>query len=258
MLSHEIGNAVIDAAMGALFTRYFNRPSSELKVSSAEFEEKHISGLFTVKSHEGIIQRIPGDHKSKYYGYIEFGKLRYAVPSKYRKIRNVSIIYSTDDFWNEPDDLEHLKKNIEQERLSKKTRNPHNHSKELIFETNLDTYFYSRKEYCIKNFLILVDGGKKGYDMFVLQTFQDALFSWEDKYSIDDEGKITSYKMIMKPQRIKRRKGLKQRVCHLNELDEMAKPFEIDGKHIFVGKGTLLFKDYIQDFNDKYNLRFTD
>lgn len=241
------------------FSKYLNERSKELKVENAAFVEKNIDEKTLMKISSKKEQISPkdrekvGKHINEYYCYAELGELIYSISSKYKKIKNVSIMYANDDFLDEPQNLNDLKNDLNFDKLHKKSKKG-----KPVFKTNCELYYFSKSKYCIKNFLVLVNGGKKGFDLFILQTFQDALAKWKTIYDVDDEKNITSFKLQFTPQRFKNRKGLKNRVVTLNKLEEMKNPFIIDGEQISVGQGTKLFYEFVKDFNAKNDLNLLD
>ncbi len=81
-----------------------------------------------------------------------------------------TLIYSNDDIGESVNNIKDFCNSLRYERLHQKIR-----SGLTIFKSQCNLYYTSTSNKRIKNFLVRVDGAKKGYDLFILQTLQSPL-----------------------------------------------------------------------------------
>ncbi|MGZ9850988.1 hypothetical protein [Limosilactobacillus ingluviei] len=229
-----------------------------MHVEDAYFQEKRlrIGETLTLKLSAHIPpfnSRTPGEFVRDNYIYSEVGQLFFSLENNIRRLKSVTLIYSDDDTVESVDDINAFCRSLKCEKLHQKSRKG-----SLRFKLNCDLYFISADMRKIKNYLVFVDGAKKGYDLFVLQTFQTPLGKYRENYSIGNNKKITDYN-IQTPVKFETKKHkIANRIIKLNELDKMLEPFTVNNYKIEPGEETESFKSFIESFRSAYNLRVVD
>lgn len=234
-----------------------NSKQKKLKVEEAYFQEKSLGDLTRLRFEGSPVRPedrlVFGEHKKESYIYAETGMLSCALSGKIRKLKNVTLIYSNDDVYDSINSVTNVRNfcnSLSYEKLHRKSRNglP-------IFNSKCDLCYVSGSKSRIKNFLICIDGAKKGYDLFVLQTFQSPLGNYFTSFSIDENKDIISYKMSIPTRMTKKRdSGITNRVVMLDNLNAMMKPFFVNGIKVTPGDETEAFKSFISSFKSVYEL----
>lgn len=142
---------------------------------------------------------------------------------------------------------------MEVEKLRKKTKKG-----DVCFQSDCQLIYNSSSEKRIKNFLVFVDGGKKGYDLFVVQTVQTPVFEGVTKYEVNEAHKLTNLSMEIRPWNKLDKHKMTSRVVLLNNLEEMLKPISHPSGSIEVGNETKLFKEFVEQFNSAYNFNLIE
>lgn len=254
-ISGDIISGLVVETVSKLFQKFLDRPSRELKIADAYFREKYVDRKTLKISSTPItpeVRKVVGRHIVKGYIYAETGSLFFSLRSKLKNIRGVQLIFSNDDLSENVNNIKALKNNLAYEKLRKKSRRG-----EVEFKTECELMYVSNNDLRIKNFLIFVDAGKYGYDMFVLQTVQSPIASYAHKFDINQNGDVTSYKTELSLVS-KRNFTIKHRVVLLNNLDKIMDPFIVSNIKINPGIETLEFKNFIEKYNSAYNLRIED
>lgn len=256
-------NTVVSSIVSKSVTNVINRimdvyGKKKLHVEDAYFQEKRLRIGETLelklRAHiPPLNSRIPGEFVRDRYIYSEVGQLFFSLENNIRRLKSVTLIYSDDDTVESVDDINAFCRSLKCEKLHQKSRKG-----SLRFKLNCDLYFISADMRKIKNYLVFVDGAKKGYDLFVLQTFQTPLGKYRENYSIGNNKKITDYN-IQTPVKFETKKHkIANRIIKLNELDKMLEPFTVNNYKIEPGEETESFKSFIESFRSAYNLRVVD
>ncbi|MBB1086033.1 hypothetical protein [Limosilactobacillus fastidiosus] len=224
----------------------------KLKVENAYFQEKSFVNLtklrFTGASIRPEDRFAPGEHKIDSYIYAETGMLFCSLQGKVRRLRNATLIYSNDDVNESVKNISDFCNSLVFKKLHQKSR-----SGMTVFDSKCDLCYTSKSTRRIKNFLVCIDGAKKGYDLFIIQTLQSPLGKYTSSFSIDENGNVTKYDMSIPTTFTKRGDtGITNRIVMLDDLDSMMKPFFVNGVRTIPSNETESFKSFISSFKASY------
>ena len=229
----------------------FQNKNSDFKINDVILEEK-------IVHKKDVVASIPlrnytslpkGNHTFPYFAFSEIGNLQFTT-NQNTKLKNVKLIYSIDDQLENTDNIENLTNILKFEKLKKKSK-----KNEKIFRSDCPLVFSSENKFRIKNFLVCVDAGKKGYDCFVIQTFQAALFEYFVSCKINSNLECENFGVIFPVEPLKNRFKMQHRIIRLNNLDSLVDDFIIDGNFYKTGIHTLHFKNFVKFFYDAYNFQ---
>lgn len=229
-----------------------NNQPSKIKISDAYFKERYVSESMKLQLKGETItpedRKVQGKHvTTSHYLYAELGSLLFSIEGKFRRIRGVSLIHSSDDSEETVDDYENIKRELQFEKLQKSSR-----SGDVKFKSNCQLTYSSYSNFRIKNFLVCVDAGKKGFDVFVLQTLQSPIGKYHTEFVVGEEGDIVS--LQTQCQFLEKKFRVKHRIVLLNKLEEMVNPFMIANEKVYPGNSTKEFMEFVKNFISAYNL----
>lgn len=235
-----------------------NNNKKKLKVRDAYFQEKSLGDLtrlrFTGASIRPEDRLVPGEHEIDSYIYAETGMLFCSLQGKVRRLRNATLVYSNDDVKESVKNVNDFCNSLVFEKLHQKSR-----SGITVFNSKCDLCYTSKSTRRIKNFLICIDGAKKGYDLFILQTLQSPLGKYTSSFSIDENRNVTKYNMSIPATFTKKNDtGITNRIVMLDDLDSMMKPFFVNGVEVMPSNETEAFKSFISSFKASYEFRQTN
>lgn len=240
-----------------VFRKNFEEHTQNIKITDAYFREKNAQKekyyqFYRSKKITSDDRKFVGKFVSPVtYMYAGLGTILFS--SNIKKIRGAKLIYSRDDEYEQIDDVLSLAKSLEVEKLRKKTKKG-----DVCFQSDCQLIYNSSSEKRIKNFLVFVDGGKKGYDLFVVQTVQTPVFEGVTKYEVNEAHKLTNLSMEIRPWNKLDKHKMTSRVVLLNNLEEMLKPISHPSGSIEVGNETKLFKEFVEQFNSAYNFNLIE
>lgn len=232
----------------------FQYKNSDFKINDVILEEKHvqkkdIKASIPLRNYSSLSK---GSHTFPYFAFSEIGNLQFTI-NQNTKLKSVKLIYSIDDQLENTDDIENLTNILKFEKLNQKSR-----KNEKIFRSDCPLVFSSENKFRIKNFLVCVDAGKKGYDCFVIQTFQAALFEYFVTCKINSNSEFENFGIIFPADSLTNRFKMQHRIIRLDNLDSLVDDFIIDGNSYKTGIHTLHFKNFVKFFYDAYNFQQGD
>lgn len=253
--NNSIASGVVPGIIVNELTKMMDNNANKLKVTDAFFKEKNIGDVTKLRFDGETIRPedrlIVGQHKSIFYIYAETGFLFFTLQGKIKRLHNVTLIYSNDDLIENVENIKDFCESLNYERLHQKSRNGM-----PVFRSKCNLCYTSKSTKRIKNFLVCVDGAKKGYDFFVLQTLQSPLGKYSSSFVIDENQNITSSQMSIPAELTKKRDfGITDRIVKIDSLDKMMYPFFINGKKVMPGDETEAFKSFINSFKEAYELQ---
>lgn len=212
----------------------FQNKNGDFKINDVILEEKIVHKKDVVASIPlGNYASLPkGNHTFPYFAFSEIGNLQFTT-NQNTKLKNVKLIYSIDDQLENTDNIENLTNILKFEKLNQKSR-----KNEKIFRSDCPLVFSSENKFRIKNFLVCVDAGKKGYDCFVIQTFQAALFEYFVTCEINSNLEFENFGIIFPADSLKNRFKMQHRIIRLDNLDSLVDDFIIDGNSYKTGLHT--------------------
>lgn len=255
-------NAIISGIVSGVIvnelTKMMDRnEKKKIGVENAYFQEKNIRfGEKMMLELQGAEIKpkdriVPGKHIEENYVYAETGLLIFSLKNNIKRLNGVTLIYSNDDKRESIDSISEFCNSLKYERLHQKSR-----SENPVFKSKCDICYISHSKQRIKNFLVCVDGAKKGYDLFVLQILQSPLGKYSSEFSIDNSGSVTEYSIEIPRVFTKIRDiGITSRIIKLNQLEKMMEPFIINNREFMPGVETKFFKLFIDSFKAAYDLR---
>ncbi|MDE1507738.1 hypothetical protein [Ligilactobacillus salivarius] len=238
--------------MNKMFDSIIN---GELKVQEAYFKEKNFGNKINLALPWELVNHeyssIVGEHKQEHYIYAETGDLLFSLKKNIKKLQNVTLIYSNDDINESVHNIKEFCHSLTSEKLNPKSRKGMPR-----FRSKCELFYISKNSVRIKNSLICVNGGKKGYDLFVLQTIQSPLGKYTTSFTIDDSRKTKDIRLEAPLTLIKKRDfGITSRIVLLNDLSSMMNPFFVNNRKVIPGEETEAFKLFIDSFKSAYELR---
>lgn len=254
---NSIISGVISGVIVNTMTKMMDKGNKRIDVEDAYFQEKNVKfdeKMMVVLKGTKILPKdrmIPGKHIEENYVYAEKGLVTFSLKDNIKRLNGVTLIYSDDDKIESVDNIKEFCNSLKYERLHSKSRkgNP-------VFKSKCDICYVSNSRNKIKNFLVCVDGAKKGYDLFVLQTLQSPLGKYSSEFSIDENKNIIGYKIAAPITYTKVKDiGITNRVIKLDQLEKMMDPFIVNGREFFPGIETKAFKLFIDSFKSAYELR---
>lgn len=232
----------------------FQYKNNDFKINDVILEEKHvqkkdIKASIPLRNYSSLSK---GNHTFPYFAFSEIGNLQFTI-NQNTKLKSVKLIYSIDDQLEKIDNIENLTNVLKFEKLKQKSR-----KNEKIFHSDCPLVFSSENKFRFKNFLVCVDAGKKGYDCFIIQTFQAALFEYFVLCEINSNLEFENFKIIFPAYSLKNRFKMQHRIIRLDNLDSLVDDFIIDGNSYKTGVHTLHFKNFVKFFYDAYNFQQCD
>lgn len=253
---NAITSGVVSGTIVNVLTRMFdNTTHRELKVQEAYFQEKNLGDNLNIELPWKMLNLedclTVGEHKQEYYIYAETGNLLFSLQKNIKKLQNVTMIYSNDDITESVNNVEGFCHSLTSEKLNQKSRKGM-----PTFRSKCELFYTSSSSTRIKNSLICVNGGKKGYDLFILQTIQSPLGKYTTSFTIDNNRKPIDVRLEAPLTLIKKRDfGITSRIVLLNDLSSMMSPFFVNNKKVIPGEETEAFKLFIDSFKSAYELR---
>lgn len=252
----SVTSGVVSGTIVNVMNKMFdNITNGEFKVQEAYFQEKNLGDNLNIELPWKMLNPendlTVGEHKQEYYIYAETGNLLFSLQKNIKKLQNVTIIYSNDDITESVHNVEDFCHSLSSEKLNQKSRKGM-----PTFRSKCELFYTSNSSTRIKNSLICVNGGKKGYDLFILQTIQSPLGKYTTSFTIDDNRKPIDVRLEAPLTLIKKRDfGITSRIVLLNDLGSMMKPFFVNDRKIIPGEETEAFKLFIDSFKSAYELR---
>lgn len=240
-----------------MFRKNFEEHTQNIKITDAYFREKNVqkekyTQFYRSKKITSDDRKIVGEFESPVtYMYAGLGTILFS--SNIKKIRGAKLIYSRDDEYEQLDDVLSLAKSLEVEKLRKKTKKG-----DVCFQSDCQLIYNSSSEKRIKNFLVFIDGGGKGYDLFVVQTVQTPVAEGVTKYEINEAHEIANFSIKVTPRNKLDKFKMTSRVVLLNDLEKMLEPISHSSGSIEVGNETKLFKEFVEQFNSAYNFNLIE
>ena len=240
-----------------MFRKNFEEHTQNIKITDAYFREKNVqkekyTQFYRSKKITSDDRKIVGEFESPVtYMYAGLGTILFS--SNIKKIRGAKLIYSRDDEYEQLDDVLSLAKSLEVEKLRKKTKKG-----AVCFQSDCQLIYNSSSEKRIKNFLVFIDGGGKGYDLFVVQTVQTPVAEGVTKYEINEAHEIANFSIKVTPRNKLDKFKMTSRVVLLNDLEKMLEPISHSSGSIEVGNETKLFKEFVEQFNSAYNFNLIE
>lgn len=253
--SKAITSGIVSGTIVNVLNRMVNNTTKKkFKVEEAYFYEKNLGDVTKLKLFGGVVKPedrlVVGEHKQEKFIYAETGLLQFSLQKNIRKLQNVTLIYSNDDVNESVKNIEDFCNSLVSEKLHQKSR-----SGKPMFRSKCDLYYTSKDQLRIKNFLICINGGKKGYDQFVLQTLQSPLGKYTSSFTIDDDRNLTKFEIVAPITVTKKRDfGITSRIVKLDDLDSMMVPFHVNNREVMPGEETEAFKLFIDSFRSAYEL----
>lgn len=255
-----ITSGIVSGVVINLLNKMFdNINNKKLKVQEAYFQEKNLRNKIhmelpwkIINPEDSLIDNLTvGEHKQEHYIYAETGNLLFSLQKNVRKLQNVTLIYSNDDINESVHNIEEFCHSLTSEKLNQKSCGGM-----PTFRSKCELFYISNSSMRIKNSLICVNGGKKGYDLFILQTVQSPLGKYTDSFTIDDNREVKDIHLVTPTTLIKKRDfGITSRIILLNDLNSMMNPFFVNNKKITPGEETEAFKLFINSFKSAYELK---
>ena len=240
-----------------MFRKNFEEHTQNIKITDAYFREKNVqkekyTQFYRSKKITSDDRKIVGEFESPVtYMYAGLGTILFS--SNIKKIRGAKLIYSRDEEYEQLDDVLSLAKSLEVEKLRKKTKKG-----DVCFKSDCQLIYNSSSEKRIKNFLVFIDGGGKGYDLFVVQTVQTPVAEGVTKYEINEAHEIANFSIKVTPRNKLDKFKMTSRVVLLNDLEKMLEPISHSSGSIEVGNETKLFKEFVEQFNSAYNFNLIE
>lgn len=240
-----------------MFRKNFEEHTQNIKITDAYFREKNVqkekyTQFYRSKKITSDDRKIVGEFESPVtYMYAGLGTILFSINIK--KIRGAKLIYSRDDEYEQLDDVLSLAKSLKVEKLRKKTKKG-----DVCFQSDCQLIYNSSSEKKIKNFLVFIDGGKKGYDLFVVQTVQTPVAEGVTKYEINEAHEIANFSIEITSRNKLDKFKMTSRVVLLNDLEKMLEPISHSSGSIEVGNETKLFKEFVEQFSSAYNFNLIE
>lgn len=233
------------------FHKFYESKNKDFRVRQIDIYESHLDPAdIRIELNYNKKYLAKNVNKNGFVTGFAFSELKQLTVESSSKVRSIAQYYSQNDNFENRNRMEGLKNEVFFEKYKEKKRN-----NKVFYKSQLPLIYCSNDKYRIKNILICVDGGRAGFDLFVLQILQSARY----EYTYADQ-KVQKSKYIALTHKNTEYFETQSRIVRLDQLENMMENFYIPELNLYKTPAveTKYFMEFINAFNRAYYFGNTD